>query len=75
MCSNGSMDMKFKNANQIFSFKTDDIKNAYSQLIKSNNNHNIKFSYVLEHYIPSMTDAYKNVGAKKLLESKWIEIC
>jgi len=74
LSSNGKLDMKFKNKDQIYSFKSGDIKSAYSQLVRSNNNNKIKFSYVLEYYIPSMTDAYRNTGSGKLLEAKWIKI-
>ena len=75
LCATGKIEMSFKNKDHLFSFKADDIKNAYSQLVKSNSGQKkIKFSYIKEYYIPSMMDAFKNKDNSKLIESKWISI-
>lgn len=74
MCDNGKLEMLFKNKNRLVNFNKNDVKNAYSQLIRSNNSQKVKFAYVAEHYIPSRTDALKNSGSSKLVESKWIKI-
>jgi hypothetical protein len=74
LCSNGNKIMTFKDKDKLFTFKKDDIKNAYSQLIKANIGQKVKFSYIAEHYIPSRADAYRSIGTGKLAESKWIKI-
>ncbi len=71
-CYDGKVLMKFKDKNHIYSFKKDDIKIAYSQLIKANSSQRVKFSYVEEYRIPLMGDAYMSQGNKKLAEAKWV---
>lgn len=73
-CSNGKLDMKFKDKKGIFSFNKNDIKIAYSQLIKANQGQKVKFSYIAEYYIPSMTDAYESLSEKELSVAMWINI-
>lgn len=72
MCDTGKLDLLFKRNDKLYSFDKEDIKVAYSQLIKSNNNQRkMKFAYVAEYYIPSRTDALKGIKERKIPEAKW----
>ncbi len=74
LCKNSKRIMIFKDRGGIYSLKKDDIKIAYSQLIRVNNNHKVKFSYIAEYYVPSMKDAYLSLKTKKITEAKWVKI-
>ena len=49
LCSNGKREMLFKNRDHLFTFNKNDVKNAYSQLVKSNNSQKIKIPYIAEY--------------------------
>jgi len=75
MCDTGKLEMLFKRKDKLFSFNKDDIKQAYSQLVKANNNQRkMKFAYVAERFIPSRTDAMLGMKEHKIPEAKWIKI-
>lgn len=75
MCDTGKLEMLFKRKDKLFSFNKDDIKQAYSQLVKSNNNQRkMKFAYVAERFIPSRTDAMLGMKEHKIPEARWIKI-
>lgn len=75
MCDNGKLAMLFKNKDHLMSFNANDIKMAYSQLVKANSGQKgMKFAYVSEYYIPSRADAFKAMKEGKLAESRWIDV-
>ena len=75
MCDDGRLDMTFSTSeDKFFSISEEDIKIAYSQLIKGNHNHRVKISYIAEKKIPSKTDAYRALKDKSIPIEKWITV-
>jgi hypothetical protein len=72
-CKSGKILVHLKNKDHLFTFSKEEVKKAYSQLIRANKSQRIKFAYIMEYYIPSMTDAYKSIKEKELPKARWIE--
>lgn len=70
----GKIDMEFKDKGSIASFKKKDIEIAYSELIRANQNQRVKFSYIVEKYIPNRNDSFKAMKDKEIAKEGWINL-
>lgn len=70
----GKLDMEFKDEGSIASFKKKDIEIAYSELIRANQNQRVKFSYIVEKYVPNRHDSFKAMESRELPIEGWISL-
>ncbi len=73
-CDSGEIDLTFKNEENNFSLSTYDVENAYSQLIKANRNHRVKFSYIAELHIPTLSEVLHKQRLNEFARARWITI-
>ena len=70
----GKLDMEFKDEGSIMSFQKKDIEIAYSELIRANQSQKVKFSYIVEKFIPNRNDSFKSMRSKEIPKEGWISL-